>query len=156
MTANLAGVSIRKPGSIAPDELRDVLFWLGLPVLGLGAFALYERASWLSLLLGTLGGLLLLGSLVRTLQHVRKRHAAPNIEIVRVSPIFEERLVEDEEGAARTMVFVKARDATLGETEMVWPSKLHPLMSTLGESERLRVGILSRGTFRYIAWAHPI
>lgn len=88
--------------------------------------------------------------------HEKKRHAVPDIDIVTLSPIFEERIVEDEEGAQRTMMFVKAREATLGSSEMVWPSKLHKLTAGLGESEKLRVGILCRGTIRYIAWAHPL
>ncbi|MDB4993690.1 MAG: hypothetical protein JWM74_1122 [Myxococcaceae bacterium] len=156
VAANLRGQSLAEPPSIAPDEVRGALFWIGVPFVALGAFAFYATGSGLALLPGGLGVLLLAGALVRSVLHEKKRRVRPDIDVVTLSPIFDERIVEDEEGAQRTMMFVKAREAALGSTEMVWPSKLHKLTAELGESEKLRVGILCRGTTRYIAWAHPL
>lgn len=52
--ANLRGESVAEPASIAPDEDREALFWIGLPFVALAAFAFYETASLLSLLPGGL------------------------------------------------------------------------------------------------------
>jgi hypothetical protein len=157
VAANLRGRSVTEaPRSEGADEVTQLLFWLALPCLALGGYAFYETRSSLSLIPGGLGVVLLAGALGRSLVRARARRAPPEIEIVTLLPTFEERVVEDAEGAQRILTYVKAREPAQGGGEMVWPSKLSTLSATLGAGEQLRVGVVRRGALRFIGWAHPV
>lgn len=155
MNANARGVSLAKPPSTAPDEPMQVMGALGLPFFGMGIYVWIETHSRLSFMPLGLGAVLLFGALVRLATRTKQKHRPPKIEILVIEPRFVDKTVLDDDGAERNYKYL--RD-TSGRDAREWqiPSKLHPLLATLKNGERLRVGLVTRNAVEYLAWAYPL
>lgn len=154
VAANLRGRSVVRAPSGPPDELAQVMVWLGVPFVGMGCYVFAATGSNLGLMPAVLGALLLAVALVRWALRARAR-ARPEIEVMTIVPVFTERTKTDADDVPYTFRVVTARGGPASPDELVWPSRLHAIGETLAGGERVRVGVVRRDGSRYIAWAHP-
>jgi len=143
--AMLQGIPAGRVPTRAPDELAEVMLWMGVAFTALGAIAAFATSSGYAAIPIAPGALLLASALAR-----RLRKIPPAIVRIRtITPRFQTRTTEDSEVTSRYLLFA-------GAPELFWPSKLHALADTLSEGEELRVAVVTRGEQQHIEWAMPV